>query len=426
MSSSTRPARVMVAVAAALLLAYVLVWLSVSNFDIGRSDFTAFYVGGTLLRGGHGAQLYNEAVQLPLHTALIAPDTEGNLPFVNSPVAAALVAPVTMLDLHLAYRIWGALELGLLILAVVIAVRSAPWPERYPRIWKLAAGMAALASMGTWTVLAQAQWTPIVALGLALAYRDWRRGNDARGAAVLVMTAAIAKPHLALGLVAFMLGWRNRRVIVGALGGALAFAVASLLLVGPAGIAGFFGIVASSTTRWDLRTMLSVVGLAGTYLGNGAAARITAAVASVAACAVAYWLGSRVRRDQRRLDVALAGATVLSLLAAPHAYPHDLALLAPVLAWSVALAVHRSGVRLPSARRGRPLIIVVGLWTVINVAALVDFSDRAAFPPGQMTALTLIAAAAVAWVASDTVRDGETAVGSLAHGLRRRRVAAHL
>src|SRR5438132_697149 len=138
MSLSTRPARVMVAVAAALLLAYVLVWLSVSNFDIGRSDFTAFYVGGTLLRGGHGAQLYNEAVQLPLHTALIAPDTEGNLPFVNSPVAAALVAPVTMLNLHLAYRIWGALELGLLILAVVIAVRSAPWPERCPRVSRLA------------------------------------------------------------------------------------------------------------------------------------------------------------------------------------------------------------------------------------------------------------------------------------------------
>src|SRR5438309_2332553 len=318
MSSSTRPARVMVAVAAALLLAYVLVWLSVSNFDIGRSDFTAFYVGGTLLRGGHGAQLYNEAVQLPVHTALIAPDTEGNLPFVNSPVAAALVAPVTMLNLHLAYRIWGALELGLLILAVVIAVRSAPWPERCPRIWKLAAGMAALASMGTWTVLTQAQWTPVVALGLAIAYRDWRRGNHARGAAVLVIAAGIAKPHLALGLVAFMLGWRNRRVITGALCGVLALCAASLLLVGPAGIVGFIGIVASSTTRWDLRNMLSVVGLTGSYLGNGVAAHIAGAAGSLAACVVAYWLGSRVRSNHRQLDVALAGATVLSLLASPH------------------------------------------------------------------------------------------------------------
>src|SRR5438105_2465298 len=410
MSPSARPARVIVAVAGALILGYALVWSHVSHSDVGRSDFTAFYVGGTLLREGHGAQLYNEALQQPLHTALIAPDTEGNLPFVNSPLAAALVAPATIFDLHLAYRIWGVLELGLLILAVVIAVRSAPWPETVPRVWKLAAGLAALGSMGTLTVLAQAQWTPVVALGLALAYRDWRRGNDARGAAVLVVTAGIAKPHLALGLLAFMLGWRNRRVILGALGGALAFGVASLLLVGPSGIAGFIGIAASSTTRWDLRHMLSVVGLAGTYLGNGAGARIAAAVASVGACAVAYWLGSRVRRDRRRLDVALAGATVLSLLAAPHAYPHDLVLLAPALAWSVALAFRRADVLQPSARRGRLLAVVFGLWTLINVAALVDFSDGAAFPPGQLTALTLIAAAVVAWVASGHVRAGEAAV----------------
>lgn len=426
MGLSTRPARLIVAVAGALLLGYVLVWLHITNFDIGRSDFTAFYVGGTLLREGHGTQLYNEALQQPLHTALIAPDTEGNLPFVNSPVAAALVAPVTILDLHLAYRLWGVLELGVLVLAVLIAVRSAPWPEPTSRAWNAAAGLAALASMGTWTVLAQAQWTPVVALGLALAYRDWRKGNDARAAAVLVLAAGIAKPHLALGLVAFMIGWRSRRVILGALTGALAFGVASLLLVGPGGIAGFVGIVASSTARWDLRNMLSVVGLAGTYLGNGAAARIVAAVGSVAACAVAFWLGSRVRRDRRQLDVALAGATVLSLLAAPHAYPHDLALLAPPLAWSVALALRRTELAVSRKPNGFAIVVVLGVWVLINVAALVDFSDGATFPPGQLTAITLIAAAAVAWGASSTVRGGEAAVGSLANGLRRRRIAAHL
>jgi len=413
-------------VAGALLLSYVLVWVHISSFDVGRSDFTAFYVGGTLLREGHGAQLYSEALQQPLHTALIAPDTEGNLPFVNSPVAAALVAPVTILDLHLAYRLSGVLELGVLILAVVIAVRSAPWPEPTSQAWKFAAGIAALASMGTWTVLAQAQWTPVVALGLALAYRDWRNGHDARGAAVLVLAAGIAKPHLALGLVAFLLGWRNRRALLGAAGGALAFAGASLLLVGPGGVAGFIGIVVSSTARWDLRNMLSVVGLAGTYLGNGTTARVAAALGSVAACTVAFWLGSRVRRERRRLDVALAGATVLSLLAALHAYPHDLVLLAPPLAWCVAVALGRMNVRVSRAPRVVPVAVVLGVWTVINVAALIDFSDGAAFPPGQLTALTLIAAAALAWAASSTVRGGEATVGSLAHGLRRRRVAAHL
>lgn len=424
MGLSRRPARLIIALAGAILLGYIVLWLRAGSFDIGRSDFTAFYVGGTLLLHGHTSTLYNESLQHTLHSALIAPDTEGNLPFVNSPVAAALVAPLTLLSLDVAYRIWSLLELAVLLLAVVIAVRTAPWDERAPRIWKIAAAAAALASLGTWSVLMQAQWTPVVALGLALAYRDWRTDHRMRGAAIIVVAAAVAKPHLALGLVAFMLGWRDRRVIAGALVGATAFVVASLLLVGPAGLAGFIGIVASSTTRWDLRNMLSISGLVGTYLGSGTGARVAAAVASLAACVIAFWLGTRVRRDRAMLPAALIGATVLSLLAAPHAYPHDLALLLPALVWGIALASRSDGVT--SAVVAKRVAVVTGLWIVINAAALVDLSDGAAFPPGQLTAFALISAAAVAWVASSTLRGGETAVGTLAHDVRRRRIAAPL
>jgi hypothetical protein len=73
-SGSLRPARLIIAIAAALLVAYAVIWTQVSSFDIGRSDFTAFYVGGTLLREGHTGDLYSQALQQPLHSALIAPE----------------------------------------------------------------------------------------------------------------------------------------------------------------------------------------------------------------------------------------------------------------------------------------------------------------------------------------------------------------
>jgi hypothetical protein len=405
-SGSLRPARLIIAIAAALLVAYAVIWTQVSSFDVGRSDFTAFYVGGTLLREGHTGDLYSQAIQQPLHSALIAPDREANLPFVNTPVAAALVLPATFLSLDAAYRLWSLLELGVLILAVVLAVRSVEWPDGIPLIWRVAAGAAALAGMGTWTMFVQAQWTPLLALGLVLAYRSWKHGHLATGGAVLVVSAGIAKPHLALGLLAFLIGWRERRVILGALAGVAGLALASLLLVGPAGVAGFVSILASSTTRWELATMVSFIGVVGSLFGNGLTAHVVGLVASLLACAAAVWLGMRVRRDPGRLDTALVGAAVLSLVASPHAYPDDLVMLAPAFVIGVAAALRRMGAAAPLVLNS-PVAFAYGAWALITVAACVDLIDAATFPPGQLAGWALVLAAVLACVA--TGRNGRPA-----------------
>jgi glycosyl transferase family 87 len=405
-SGSLRPARLIIAIAAALLVAYAVIWTQVSTFDVGRSDFTAFYVGGTLLREGHTGDLYSQALQQPLHSALIAPDREANLPFVNTPVAAALVLPATFLSLDAAYRLWSLLELAVLILAVVLAVRSVDWPAEMPRIWRVAAGAAALAGMGTWTMFVQAQWTPLLALGIVLAYRSWKRGHLATGAALLVVSAGIAKPHLALGLLAFLAGWRERRVIMGALLGVAGLAVASLLLVSPAGVEGFVSILASSTTRWELATMVSFIGVVGSLFGNGLTAHLIGLVATLLACAAAVWLGMRVRRDPNRLDTALAGAVVLSLVASPHAYPDDLVMLAPAFVIGLAAAARRMGATAPLTLRS-PVAYAYAAWILITVAACVDLIDAATFPPGQLAGWALVVASVLACVA--TGRGGEAA-----------------
>jgi hypothetical protein len=403
-SGSLRPARLIIAIAAALLVAYAVIWTQVSSFDIGRSDFTAFYVGGTLLREGHTGDLYSQAIQQPLHSTLIAPDREANLPFVNTPVAAALVLPATFLPLDAAYRLWSVLELAVLILAVVLAVRSVEWPDGTPQIWCVAAGAAALAGMGTWTMFVQAQWTPLLALGLVLAYRSWKRGHLATGAAVLVVSAGIAKPHLALGLLAFLLGWRERRVILGALAGVAGLATASVALVGPAGVVGFVSILASSTTRWELATMVSFIGVVGSLFGNGVTAHLVGLVATVLACAAAVWLGMRVRNDPSRLDTALVGAAVLSLVASPHAYPDDLVMLAPAFVIGVAAAARRLSAS-ASLRLSSPVAYAYGAWALITVAACIDLIDAAKFPPGQLAGWALVVAGVLACIATGRNRD---------------------
>jgi hypothetical protein len=216
---------------------------------------------------------------------------------------------------------------------------------------------------------------------------------------VLVVSAGIAKPHLALGLLAFLLGWRERRVILGALAGVGALALASLALVGPAGVAGFVSILASSTTRWELATMVSFIGVVGAVFGNGLTAHLVGLVASLLACAAAVWLGMRVRSDVSRLDTALVGAAVLSLVASPHAYPDDLVMLAPAFVISVASAARRMSAS-ASLRLASPLVSVYGAWALITVAACVDLIDAAAFPPGQLAGWALVLAAVLAGIAT--------------------------
>ncbi len=404
MPFAVRPARLVVAVAAALLVAYIVMWSQVTATGIGRSDFTSTYVGATLLREGHRADLYSEPLQARLHSQLIAPDREGNLPFVNAPLAALLATPVTLLGLDAAFWLWGSLQLLVLTAAVVVAVRAAPWSARVSTEWKVAAALTGLAGAGTLVLVVQAQWTSVSALGLALAYRAWRNDQLGRGAALLILSAGIAKPHLALGLVAFMLGWRNRQVLKGAAFGLVATLALSVAVVGTDGASGFVHALTSTLTRWDLDSFVSFVGLSGVAFGNSGAAQALGLAGSLAACGLAFWLGGCVRSERRHLEPALAGAAVLSLLAAPHALLHDVALLAPVMAWSVPFTLQHAPQAVTwTANRFNPrLTVALGCWALVTAAVLVSLSAGAGaaqarvLAPGALVVSALVLCAAIA------------------------------
>jgi hypothetical protein len=384
---------VVAAVAVSLLAAYAVLWISVSNAQIGTSDFTATYVGGTLLREGQGAGIYNQSLQERQYAALVPSSRGGSLGFVYPPPAAVLVLPLTLLPLSLGYRVYQAAQLLMLALGLLVSAWAAPWPRMLSRasIPALAA-LVALAGTGTVALGLLGQWDGLSALGLGGAYALWRRDARFAGGAVLAASAAVAKPHLALGLAALLIGWRERRVLAGAACGVATMIVVSLLAVGPSGLAAFLASTQTDAGRWPLASMLGFTGLFGSWLGNGALPQLLALAGSAVAIGGCVYLGRRLAHDRSALEPCLAAATALSLLASPHMLSHDLVLLAPMLVAMLAWAGTRDGAAPWPGRLGRA---VLAGWGVLCVASALDLGSQATAPPGRLVPWVLLGLAAL-------------------------------
>ena len=415
MPRTSRAALIATAGAAAVLVAYAIAWTGVSQLDIARSDFTAFYVGSALLRAGHAAAVYDGAAQAHLQASLIAPLRTASLPYASPPTATVALVPLTTLPLFTAYRVWQAVQLLLVAAAAGMATWAAPWPVTLRRrSTVLAAAVVASAGVGTLALGLLGQWDGVSAMGIATAYTLWRREARFGGGLALAVCTLLAKPHLVVGLTAFLLAWRDRRVLAGAATATLALGLVSLAAVGPSGAAAFVTSVAGDATRWPLASMLGFTGLAGSWLGNGSAAQLTAAAASLVAVLACALLGRALARNHRVLEPALAAALLLSLLASPHLLTQDLVLLTPLFAGVSAWAADRTGKGLWQGRVGAG---VLAGWSTLGVAAAFDLGRQEAAPPGRLVpwALIALAAAACLLVRRQVVR-APTATAATAYG----------
>jgi hypothetical protein len=185
-------AAVLLVPVAVVLVHYVQVWVATPAALSRTSDYAGTYVAATLWHTGHGADLYNEAVEARVMAASGAPLNHLSIPFENPPAAAVVTAPLALLDAATAYRAWSLLQLALLIAAVWIISRAAPWPDRTAPIVKVAIGGVALAGFGSGLLFVEGQWDGVSALGLALAYVAWRRGNPAAAGFAIGLASALA------------------------------------------------------------------------------------------------------------------------------------------------------------------------------------------------------------------------------------------
>jgi hypothetical protein len=110
-----------------------------------------------------------------------------------------------------------------------------------------------------------------------------------------------------------------------------------------------------------------------------------------------------VRRDRSRLEIGLTVAALVTILAAPHVYVHDLVLLAPMFVWAMADARARD--QAATARTRRTTLLVVAAWAALSGAELLSLAGGrlAALLGGPIAAgavipEVLVALAAVALV----------------------------
>ena len=384
------------ALSAVVLGTYAAQWLSVPASWQRGSDFSASYVAAQLWRDGQGDQLYNQTLEAQRHAAINSPGFVTDLPFITPPLTAVLAAPLTPLNPQAAYHAAAVIEVLLLVAAAVVASRAAPWPPGTGLGQRPLMTVAALASVATLAVALLAQWDGVCAVAVATAYAMWRRGRPGWAGFALAFGICLVKPHLGVGLAAFLIGRRDRHAVAGAAGAIALEGTASLVLVGPAASRAWFGALALSLGHSPPASTQGVSGFFASWLGWGPVTVVLATIAAVAAVGACAVLGARSRTAPRLLEPALGGAVALSLLAAPHLLGHDLALLIPVFVWLVAAATAADaagGGRWPGRGAGR---LLVG-WAAFNVVALLDLGNGAPAPPGRLVPIALAAAGVAAW-----------------------------
>jgi hypothetical protein len=383
----TRRALAVAAAVSTLLLAYYAIsWAQVTPVRERGTDFSASYVAALVLRSGGGANLYDQQVEHARHLTLLPAGTVIDLPFITPPTTALLALPLTALDPGTAFRIWSLIEAILLALAVWVAIRAGPWPSRAGRTPRGATALMALAAGGTYAFMLLGQIDGVTALGLAAAYAAWRKDRPAAAGFWMALAFAATKPHLAVGLGIWLIARRDWRALAGAAAGCAVVAAISLALVGPSGLAGFASALTFAAGNTPGSSTLGIPGLVASWLGSGAlpvAIGIAGSLVALAGCGV---LGARSRGRPGVLEVSLAGAAALSLVASPHLLPHDLVILAPVFAWCAARAAAAETAPWP----GPVTVRAIGAWAILGVLTLVDTGNAAPAPPGRLVPLGLL------------------------------------
>ena len=369
---------------------FVVRWIAETPSEIAQSDFVPLQVAGVILREGHAAQLYDPALQERVYAATTQGRHPGALFYIHAPIAAVLMVPFSLAGLDVAFRLWGLAQLACLVAAALVAALAARGPPHEREVTALAAGVG-LALPATLLMLLEGQDVGLAALLLAGAYLAVRRRSPLAAGALLGVAALAGKPHLFLGIAVWVLFWGDRRLVAGAIAGVAGTALASLAAVGTGGLAGFVSALSSGRSDFP-NAQESVSGLFSAWTGGGSVATALTVVVTVAALAVVAVVARRGGAGRLSLESSLAVAVVLSLLCAPHLYPHDLALLAPCLAWLTVAAIVADRGR-GRALPGPAMSALLGAWALLAAWLVVDTAGVLPAAAGSLGPFALLAAA---------------------------------
>jgi uncharacterized protein YceK len=344
--------RWLVALLVALALAGCAAVLTQSSASRQAADFTFYYGAALLVREGYPAAPYDQAA-LAAVISRVAPQSavDRRLPF-NLPLGAVLpLVPLTLLPLDLAFRTWQLISLSLLLLGLLILKRAYPLGRGSLAL----AALGCLASVPAWSVLTEAQLTPLLLLGGALVFADlrWNAASLAFGGGLLLAV----KPHFLPVYLVILLAARHWRSLLAALSGAAVMLLSPLAAGGPVALESMARNAINTNGLVPVRLTEAWIGLLSTVLPAAAVTVVSLGLY----LGVLLLLSLAAFRLRGALIIPFAAlALSIGMLASPHVLPHDLLLLLPP-AW-LGFWLYREQ-RVPS-----PLLALI----LVDLALLVD------------------------------------------------------
>ena len=351
----------------AFLCVAVALWIVEPAGTIAYQDFNHDYTGGTLFRLGRLSSLYDVSAQAETVRGVLGFLPSDYQPYSMLPTAAALLAPLSVLPYQTAFRVYGAINIVLLVLAAVTVVSTLRPSRRAERL----AILAVFGAGGFLYMLLWGQWDALSALLLALTWRDLRNGREARAGVWLALAGGLGKPHLLLGTAVLVLAWGRRRLLLSAAATAAALAVADLLLVGTSGVAAWLHVGTAYNPAYGTVRMIGVGSLTATIAGQGTSATVAGAVVGLVCLAVCAVLGRRLAAHPEELDGLLAASIALSLYGSPHSFDYNLVLLGPAMTWMVCVLWRRAATT-GASRTDRATLLLLGLWWGMGALAFAE------------------------------------------------------
>ena len=283
----------------------------------------SFYAAGTIIRSGHGSQLYDYDYQEKIQNTVVSPRANA-LPFLYPSFAALPFVPLSLVSYRTAFFILLTANLGLLLLAACLL---RPWlPVFVANNWLLLPALYCCL-FGVSVAVMQGQ----LSFSLLVIYcGSWILLRQERSfLAGLLMSIGLVKFQIAIPIFILFCVWKKWRFVSGFLSGSFFLAGISAMIIGRDGVRAYWHSMAGMTKQTAINAAaakthygmfpVDMPNIHGLTFGvtHGAAWGL---ILNIVMCCVVLAFAARQRAS---LLVALPAAMLVSY----HMQPHDLTLL---------------------------------------------------------------------------------------------------
>lgn len=328
--SATVRAFLVIAIVIVVEIAVALTLVPLTNrARVEPTDFVNFYVGASIVRAGHGANLYDREVQVAAFKSIVGHTSTQY--FLHPAFEAGALAPLTLLSLEQGFILWTLINVALLGLLPLILMHCIPLVGKRPYL-----GLLGFCFLPALTALVLGQDSVLLLFVIACSYLLFRKQKEA--AAGLVLSLATIKFQYVLILVPLLLLARKLRLGAGFAAGCAFLGVVFSLITGPRGLLEYFRFVRSfeAHSGYGGLNPTLMVNVRGFRAGVGWTSNSSFwAVASGMALFALGVVAARIAYKSRRDNLAFALYVTIALVAAPYAHFPDMTilLLPLLLAW---------------------------------------------------------------------------------------------